>query len=178
MTWFKVDDTLHGHPKARRAGLAAMGMWALGGSYASQYVTDGFVPEWFVVAWPQGRRRAAELVAAGMWEPTVKGDEPGWQFHDWEHFQPSRAEIEADRASNRERQKRWREARREAKRNARDKGGNGVSNAVSNGAPSRPDPTRPVTTSSSLENLTLGSPQDPGEPSSSSSLKVMHGGRR
>lgn len=25
MAWFKVDDTLHGHPKVRRAGAAAAG---------------------------------------------------------------------------------------------------------------------------------------------------------
>lgn len=25
MVWFKIDDTLSAHPKARRAGLAAMG---------------------------------------------------------------------------------------------------------------------------------------------------------
>lgn len=150
MPWFKVDDTLHGHPKARRAGLAAMGMWALAGSYSSQYMTEGFVPEWFVLAWPQGRKRAAELVDAAMWGETVKDGEPGWQFHDWHHFQPSRAEIEADRESNRERQKRWREARREAKRNAREAGSNAVSNGVTNGTPSRPVPTRPTVVSSSV----------------------------
>lgn len=26
MPWFKVDDKIHSHPKARRAGLAAMGL--------------------------------------------------------------------------------------------------------------------------------------------------------
>mgnify|MGYP003619309605 CR=1 FL=1 len=46
--WFKVDDTLHSHPKARRAGLTAVGLWAMSGSYCMSYKTDGFIPEWFV----------------------------------------------------------------------------------------------------------------------------------
>jgi hypothetical protein len=45
----------------------------------------------------------------------MKAGETGWQFHDWEHFQPSKEEIERDRAHNRERQKRFREKRREAR---------------------------------------------------------------
>ena len=163
--WFKVDDTLHGHPKPRRAGLPAMGLWALAGSYSSQYLTEGFVPEWFVLGWPQGRKRAAELVDVGLWAPDEQGGEQGWTFHDWEHYQPSKAEIEADRAANRERQKRFRQKRREAKREAQ---GNDVSNGVSNDPPTRPDPTRPT-----LEVLrSVGEGQD----SSSSSPSVRRRG--
>lgn len=144
MPWFKVDDTLHSHPKPRRAGLAAMGMWSLAGSYASQYVTEGFIPEWFVSSWPSGRKCAAELVRAELWTPGERDGEQGWWFHDWDHYQPSKDEVERDRESNRERQRRFREKRREAKRNAaRNAVTNTVTNAVSNGTPTRPDPTRP-----------------------------------
>lgn len=144
MPWFKVDDTLHSHPKPRRAGLAAMGLWSLAGSYASQYVTEGFIPEWFVSSWPSGRKYAAELVRAELWTPGERDGESGWWFHDWDHYQPSKDEVERDRESNRERQRRFREKRREAKRNAaRNTVTNAVSNAVSNGTPTRPDPTRP-----------------------------------
>lgn len=115
MPWFKVDDTLHGHPKHRKAGLAAVGLWTVAGSYCSQYATEGFVPVWFVTGWPQGRKLAARLVAAGLWEEGAKDGEPGWWFHDWAHYQMTKDEIERDRASARERQRKFREKRREAR---------------------------------------------------------------
>lgn len=111
MPWFKVDDTLHSHPKARGAGLPALGLWSLAGSYCSQYVTEGHVPEWFVTSWPQGKRLASALVNAGLWMPV----DDGWQFHDWDHYQMTREEIERDRELNRERQKKFRAKRREAR---------------------------------------------------------------
>jgi len=124
--WFKVDDTLHSHPKPRKAGLAAVGLWTVTGSYCSEYVTEGSVPAWYVTAWPQGRRLAERLVDAGFWHaqghscrrcPQPKDDDD-WQFHDWEHFQQTKEEIERDRELNRERQRRFREKRREARADA------------------------------------------------------------
>lgn len=121
MPWFKVDDTLHGHPKARKAGLEAVGLWAVAGAYCSAYKTDGFVPEWYVSSWRNGRKLASRLVNAkvvtptGFWEPATKNGEPGWQFHDWDHFQPSAEEIEEDRENARERQRKRRKRLREAR---------------------------------------------------------------
>lgn len=145
MPWFKVDDTLHSHPKTRRAGAAAMGMWVLAGSYSGSYVTEGFIPEWWVAAFPQGRRRVAELIKAGFWVAGNKDDEPGYFFHDWEKYQPSKTEIEADRVAARDRQRLWRAKRREnASHAVTDVVTDTVSNAVSNGSPTRPTrPTRP-----------------------------------
>lgn len=113
--WFKVDDKLHSHPKARRAGLAALGLWSVAGSWSSEHTQEGFVPEWFVSTWPNGRKRAAELVDARLWFPDTRDEETGWRFHDWEHFQPSKNEVERDRAVNRDRQRRYREKRRKAR---------------------------------------------------------------
>src|SRR5450759_760239 len=137
MPWFKVDDTLHGHPKARRAPLAAMGMWVLGGSYSASYVTEGCIAESWGVGVPQGRRHAAELVKDKLWSTCGKDGKQGWFFHDWDKYQPSKAEIEADRAASRERQKLWRAKRREHSRHnisngVTDSVTNTVSNAVSN----------------------------------------------
>jgi len=115
MPWFKVDDTLHSHPKSRGAGLAAMGLWTLAGSYCSQYVTEGFVPAWFVTGWPNGRKLAGALVTAGLWRSCERAGEKGWEFHDWEHYQMTKDEIERDRELNRERQRKFREKRREAR---------------------------------------------------------------
>lgn len=141
MPWFKTDDALHSHPKARKAGLPAMGLWVLAGSHAMQYMTDGFVPAWYVASWPQGKRCAASLVAAGLWTPASSGEEKGWQFKDWAHYQPTREEIEAERAATRERQERFRKARREQKRKSQEKSTdkaieamrNGVTNDVTDG---------------------------------------------
>ncbi len=115
MPWFKVDDTLHGHPKARRAGLEAMGLWSVSGSYSMSYKTDGFVPAWFVQSWPHGLKLAEKLVLAGKWEPARKADETGWVFHDWSDYQPTSDEIESEREHARTRQKERRQRLRSAR---------------------------------------------------------------
>lgn len=115
MPWFKVDDGMHSHPKPRRAGLAAVGLWSVAGSWSSQHAQEGFVPDWFVASWPQGRRNAERLVEAGLWMPGDREGETGWWFHDWHDFQPSKAEIERDREANRQRQRKFREKRQEAR---------------------------------------------------------------
>lgn len=115
MPWFKVDDTLHSHPKARRAGLSALGLWAVSGSYSMAYKEDGFVPLWFVKGFPKGESYARRLVDAKLWEPTEKAGEPGWQFKDWADYQPTSDEIEAEREKARERQRERRRRLREGK---------------------------------------------------------------
>src|SRR4249919_3948895 len=104
MVWFNVDDNFHDHPKARRAGLDAIGLWVLCGSFSAQYLTEGFVPEWKVDGYRNGRKLAAKLVACELWFPAVKDEEPGWRFHQWDERNRSKAQVEADRAANRERQ--------------------------------------------------------------------------
>jgi hypothetical protein len=154
MSWFRVDDTLAAHPKTRRAGLAAMGLWTVAGSWSSQQLTEGFIPEWFVATWPHGKKLAAQLVAAGYWDATTIDDEPGWQFHDWTDSNPT-AEMEKERRRKaRDRQRRLRERSADKREAAFDKAldeelsrsTSRVTYAVSNGAPTRPDPTRPITT--------------------------------
>lgn len=99
MAWFRIDDTLGTHPKARAAGLAAMGLWTLAGSWASQQLTDGHVPEWFV-ADLKASRHAAKLVEVGLWHPSPEG---GWVFHEWAEMNPTRAEVEEKREAARKR---------------------------------------------------------------------------
>jgi hypothetical protein len=94
MPYFPVDDKLHSHRKAIRAGVAAMGLWVLAGSWASDHGTDGFVPDY-----------VAE-----------RSDEKGWLFHEWTGDEMgrrnlTRAEIEQRRREGAERQARSRERR-------------------------------------------------------------------
>jgi hypothetical protein len=109
MPWFKVDDKLHNHRKARLAGVAAMGLWALSGSWVAANLTDGFVPESVCPQWASNYRKlGASLVAAGLWSVAEKDGEKGWQFHDWNDFQPSAAKVRKDRREAVERMQRLR----------------------------------------------------------------------
>lgn len=108
MAWFAVDDRLHSHPKARAAGLEAIGLFTIAGTYCMDYLTDGHVPEWLVTSWPKGRALAKRLVDVRLWETT----DVGWRFASWAEYQRSLEDIERDRAKARERMRRLREQRK------------------------------------------------------------------
>lgn len=101
MPWFKVDDKLHDHRKARTAGPRAMGVWVLAGSWAMDNDSDGFIPEQVLARWGT-RADAKRLVDAGLWRPEQFHGEAGWRFHDWAEFQPSAAVTAARKAAERE----------------------------------------------------------------------------
>lgn len=107
MVWFRVDDALHDHRKARKAGAHAMGLWALAGSWCGANPSDGFVPESVVVRWEPKvyKRLAGRLVDAELWDVAELDGEAGWQFRNWSEFQPTKAEIEAEKAAARQRMK-------------------------------------------------------------------------
>lgn len=106
MAFFNVDDQFHSHPKTRRAGLGAIGLWTVAGSWSQAYKQQGFVPAYEVAAWPQGKRLAAQLVGAGLWVEGMNEDaEPGWWFHDWLDIHQTADEIEQQREKWRKRQK-------------------------------------------------------------------------
>lgn len=80
MVWFKVDDSLHSHPKAMVASLAAVGLWSVSGSWSGGHLTDGFIPDHMIPSLSRGQTELAEeLVAAGLWR-RCKG---GYRFHQW-----------------------------------------------------------------------------------------------
>lgn len=110
MPWFKVDDELHDHRKARLAGTHAMGLWVLSGSWCGANPDDGFIPESVVVRWePRAYKKLAQrLVDAGLWTVDELDGEHGWRFHDWGDFQPTKEEIEAEKAAARARMKKRR----------------------------------------------------------------------
>ena len=104
MTWFKVDDTLAFHAKVVAAGNEAMGLWVRAGSWSSQQLTDGFVPDHMVAAMAGGGGGAERLVEVELW---VREDD-GYRFHQWEQAQPTREAVLAQREAERERKRRQR----------------------------------------------------------------------
>lgn len=105
MTWYKVDDSFHSHPKATATSLAALGLWVVAGSWSGNHLTDGFIPDHVVQLLARGSvELAGELVSAGLWKRT-RG---GYQFHDWAGYQPTKAGVLRERAAATERQRRKR----------------------------------------------------------------------
>lgn len=132
MTWFKVDDSLSSHPKARAAGLPAMGLWVVAGSWASQHLTDGYIPEWFVKSWRSGPVLASKLVDSGLWDVA----DGGWVFHQWAERQPSKARVESERESARKRKQASRESQRDNQEDTST--GHSVTDGGSHASPTRP----------------------------------------
>lgn len=113
MTWFKVDDTLHSHKKAMRAGAEAMGLWVLAGSWAADQLTDGWVPDYAITRWSSHPDELANrLVAAGLWVEGEHDGDKGWWFHEWEERQPTRSDVLVRRKADAERRARWREEKK------------------------------------------------------------------
>ena len=139
MPWFKVDDKLHDHRKARSAGKSAMGVWVLAGSWSADNLTDGFVPVSILPRWGNSRD-AAKLCEVGLWHPDTQDGEQGWRFHEWTERQPTRAQKMAERAERAKAGKAGGFASGRSRREAK-------ANQVASGLlepPSRPVPTRPA----------------------------------
>ena len=100
-----------------------------------QQLTDGFVPSGVVASLGGDWDDTAALVNAGLWHQA----DGGFQFHDWAEYQPTKEQIQAERAKTRERVEKHRANK------ASNDGGNGVTNGGRTGAPSRPVPTLRVT---------------------------------
>jgi hypothetical protein len=105
MPWFKIDDSSHSHPKFRRAGNAAIGLWVRCGAYSAQHLTEGQIPGELARDYgtePQIRK----LVKVGLWhekghscdrcpQPT---DADGFVIHDF--FEGGRNVTKAQHEAN------------------------------------------------------------------------------
>ena len=108
MAWVKIDDRLHGHPKARAAG-PAMELWVLALSWSACYGTDGRLPGDLpsILLGLRGDSLAITLVTVGLWARATRGGV--YVIRNFLKFNPSRAEVEQRRATEKARQKRHRE---------------------------------------------------------------------
>lgn len=107
--WFKLDDGFHSSRKLlsipKRHRFASAGLWSVAGSWCGHNLTDGHVPAYMIEEWAPPPHAVKCLVEAGFWDEVPTG----YQFRNWLEYQPSKAEVEKDRARNRQRQKEWRE---------------------------------------------------------------------
>lgn len=91
MTWFKVDDSFYDHPKAFDAPDCAVALWTRAGSWSARNLTEGFVPAGLPARLCGDHDTAvADLLRRGLW---VRAS-GGYRFHDWEKYQPSKAQVE------------------------------------------------------------------------------------
>jgi hypothetical protein len=112
MTWVKLDDAFAEHPKIARLSDSALALFVVGLAYCNRNLTDGFIPRQVGI----GQLRYCdgntvppirELERGGVWE-AVPG---GWQVHDFDHYQPSRESVLAEREAARERMRNLRSGR-------------------------------------------------------------------
>ena len=100
----RLDTGWHAHPKVRKVGLAGMGLHAWSISYCDDVRSDGFIPTGTWPALPGIQKVITLLVEAGLWEPAAGG----YQLHDYKDWNRSKAQIEADQETWKERQSRHR----------------------------------------------------------------------
>ena len=137
MTWLKVDDSFHSHPKVLAATPAALGLWVVAGSWSGANLSDGFVPDHVLPRLlPDGALLAQQLVSAGLWR-RARG---GYRFHDWADYNPKREDVEEERRQARERMRNLRSSRKTAGQ-GRDGSGEQPANVRAKFVtPTRPDP--------------------------------------
>jgi hypothetical protein len=114
MTWVRLDEGFPRHPKVAASGPLGMAMQVSALCYCNEYLTDGFVPKHVVAGflnlegiamnmW-QGEMIGGgddatwqlivrDLIEAGLWYETAGG----YRIHDFLKYQPSKADVEADR---------------------------------------------------------------------------------
>lgn len=121
MPWFSIDDGFYDHPKVRKAGNAAAGLFCRLGAYSAKHLTDGVVEG--VTA--RGLGTAAQLrklVDVGLLHTEghhctrcVTPEAGGYVLHDYLDYNRSRKQIESARESGRKRQQKGRSTQRESR---------------------------------------------------------------
>jgi hypothetical protein len=139
MPWFALDDGFDTHPKVRKAGNAAIGLFVRLGVHATKHLTEGHLDG--VIVRDYGTPATVrKLVSVGMLHDAghtcprcPQPVEDGFYIHDYLDYNKSRAQIEAAREAARKRQNRGRESARR-NRNERDSDANLDANSRENGA--------------------------------------------
>jgi len=128
MPWVRIDDHFNEHPKLAAVGPVGWGIWLAGLAYSNRNLTDGFIPravavgfggDWCVqvpeerdgkpgnIIWEISRTSGYSgedmetswvidlLLDAGLWELAPGG----FYIHDYPDYQPTKAEVLAQKAA-------------------------------------------------------------------------------
>lgn len=116
--WFKVDDKFLRHPKTLAAGRMLGGdrpigriasVWLEAGLYASEWLTDGFIPAIAVASFVTDTDPVQVMdvcARARLFHKEKRNGEPGYTFHDWQDHNPTAQDVKTKRARDRDRKKR------------------------------------------------------------------------
>jgi hypothetical protein len=110
MPWVKLDDRFPSHRKVALLSDRAFRLHVSAICWSSENLTDGRIAERELplLAKVRGiKATAQQLEDAGLWDRT----EDGWVIHDYLDFNPSRAQVQAERKKNAERQEKFRQRR-------------------------------------------------------------------
>jgi len=156
MTWVRRDDQASIHRKVAPLDDGCYRLWSEAIEWCSRNGTDGRIGAKELAGIKRGTpARAKVLVAQDLWHeagvlcgsdrcPPTGPD--GWVIHDYLDYNPSRAEVIADKRAKAERTRRWRESKNG--RQPRDGAGDAsqdshVSSRDGPVMPPRPVPPRP-----------------------------------
>ena len=111
MSWVKIDDQFSEHPKVMQAGLAASWLYIRGLCYTAKYLTDGFISqaaaEQLTMFAGSSPELPEKLVECSLWER--RND--GYQIHDYLDYNPTGAQVKAERAAAAERMRQKRDGK-------------------------------------------------------------------
>jgi hypothetical protein len=144
MAWFALDDGFDTHPKVRKAGNAAVGLFVRLGVHATRHLTEGHLDGDIVRSYgtePNVRKLIAVGMLHGAGHACPRCQQPAdgdFVIHDYLDYNKSRAQIEAAREAARKRQNRGRETAR-SNRNRAGIGAESDSNRSGNGSDSEPN---------------------------------------
>jgi hypothetical protein len=97
------------NPKRIKSGPISSWLWTCSVDYCVEHLTDGFIDDAVVPSLCAGitgsalHRAVNNLVFVGSWE-RVDG---GYRVHDLMQFNPTKDEVEADRAASKRRYQAW-----------------------------------------------------------------------
>lgn len=98
MTWFKLDDQFHSHPKVITAGNAAIGLYCRLGTYCADKLTDGFIAK--PIAMSMGSKaelRALTVCPIPDTRPLLAVVDGGYHMVDYLQYNPTREQVLAER---------------------------------------------------------------------------------
>src|ERR1700737_3693197 len=105
MSWFRVDDGFHCHPKVMRAGPPAAGLYVRCGSYCAQQLSDLVIPAEIAKLYGTPAMVRA-LLKEGLWMPHPEG----YEMRDYLDYNRSASQVKVERHAASERQKKARDA--------------------------------------------------------------------